>query len=327
MQGKTFLVNGTPYCLFDEDVISHNKEFLKGLDAEFFNYISESHIVVDKNDPMQWSLRDQMHSPTALRLAYHHSLETLFSLIGIFLQAPECGFAWLPRCSTNDLGEIVRRISSGDATLFNIWKIDEMGWHGVANAVFGPCHHEQQDALVSGFSKLWAQLAGFFDESVQQAEYNSMKHGFRVQRGGVKISMSLQRVSDGAPVGEDLRIASDSKYGSGFFQVEKAKDGYNSLTAVRHGVNWDVMQQVNLNRMIYISINNLIAALRILAKMHRDESCNFLFPSPIESFDKAWDNVPEIVSFSIGLGPAGKSIPLYSKAQILEWMREHGHNV
>ncbi|MBB5608095.1 hypothetical protein HDE71_002444 [Janthinobacterium sp. S3M3] len=76
MQGKAFLANATPYCLFDDDIQSHNTEFLRGLDAGFFNYMTESHIML-LDDPMQWPLRDEAYSPVALRLAYRHSLETL----------------------------------------------------------------------------------------------------------------------------------------------------------------------------------------------------------------------------------------------------------
>lgn len=69
MQGNAFLVNATPYCLFDGDVKGHNSEFLTGLDADFFNYVTESHIVL-REDPVQWSLRDEAYSPVALRWAY-----------------------------------------------------------------------------------------------------------------------------------------------------------------------------------------------------------------------------------------------------------------
>src|SRR5690606_31994351 len=52
-----------------------------------------------------------------LRAAYHHSLETLFSLLGALTQAPECVPAWLPKCSNEALRQVVSMLQRGDGIL------------------------------------------------------------------------------------------------------------------------------------------------------------------------------------------------------------------
>ena len=73
------MVNREPYCLWDTDLIGRSREFLKGLDPEFFEYSLNVHL----------EARDQQRASVALRLALHHALETLFSLLGAYIQAPD----------------------------------------------------------------------------------------------------------------------------------------------------------------------------------------------------------------------------------------------
>lgn len=79
--------------------------------------------------------------------------------------------------------------------------------------------------------------------------------------------------------------------------------------------------------LFYISINNLISALRLMDGWPEEEKCKFLYPHPIDSFGKVWENAPEILSFSMGHGTPGAKIPLFTKAHILEQLRERGQNV
>ena len=71
MQNSIFVVNKEPYCIWEIDVGERNREFLSGIDPEYFSYLAEIHLNAD----------DEKRAAIALRAAFHHALETLFSLI------------------------------------------------------------------------------------------------------------------------------------------------------------------------------------------------------------------------------------------------------
>ncbi len=72
MDSSIFVVNQEPYCIWEIDVQERNKEFLNGIDTDFFDYIVELHLNAD----------DEKRASIALRSTLHHAMETMFSLLG-----------------------------------------------------------------------------------------------------------------------------------------------------------------------------------------------------------------------------------------------------
>lgn len=126
MQNSIFLVNEEPYCLWDPDLKARNNEFLKGLDADFFDYTTKVHLEVE----------DEQRASVAFRLNLHHALETLFSLLGAYVQAPDCAYAWLSKCSTPELRLLALRIKKGEPGVFTKLPISKVNWNTVSQSVF-----------------------------------------------------------------------------------------------------------------------------------------------------------------------------------------------
>jgi hypothetical protein len=152
VQQAIFAVGDEPYLLWEEDVSERARDFLAGIDPEFFSYVLKTHA----------SSGDEERAAAGIRLALHHATETMFSLLGALVQAPDCPYAWLARCSNTELREVVRRITEGDRALLCKFKLSGMGWEPIASLVFENFQPgtERQKLAIKGFSTLWTGLAG-----------------------------------------------------------------------------------------------------------------------------------------------------------------------
>ena len=101
-----FAVAEDTYCCWDQDLAQHNASFLATLDADYFAYLAEVHL-------RELDGENRQRAAVSLRTAYHHGVETLFSLLGAMAQAPDAVPAWLPKCLTPNLREVVQHLSSG----------------------------------------------------------------------------------------------------------------------------------------------------------------------------------------------------------------------
>lgn len=118
LQNTIFVVNEEPYCIWDADLSARNKDFLEGIDAEYFHYVVKTHL--DTNDEKRASI--------ALRTTLHHGMETMFSLLGAYIQAPDCVYAWIAKCSNNELRKFVKKIEEYDNSLFTKLNIAKVSW-------------------------------------------------------------------------------------------------------------------------------------------------------------------------------------------------------
>src|SRR5207249_4261719 len=117
------------------------------LDPEYFDYATSAHIAKD----------DEKRASVALRVALHHGLETFFSLVGALVQAPDCPYAWLSKCSTSALRSVVARVNKGDPTLFTKLNVSAPSWSEVARCAYLTYMPgtERQTQTVQGFAELW----------------------------------------------------------------------------------------------------------------------------------------------------------------------------
>ena len=78
-----FMVADEPICLWStEDIIPQNLHFLDDIDPAFFMYQAQSNLKLFNYK------KYKRHAAVAIRIAFSHGLETLFSLLGAFIQAP-----------------------------------------------------------------------------------------------------------------------------------------------------------------------------------------------------------------------------------------------
>lgn len=88
MNGVPFVVNETPFVCWDWDLQEKNPDFLRGIDARFYQYVVGSNIEHLNGE-------HKHRAALSIRLAYSQALETLFALLGALVQAPACPLGWL----------------------------------------------------------------------------------------------------------------------------------------------------------------------------------------------------------------------------------------
>ena len=117
----------------------------------YFQYLNEVH----------QKAADEKRASVALRAALYHGMETLFSLLGAFLQAPDCAYAWVAKCNNSDLRTILQRINAKDKSLFIRYRFKRLTWKAIADVVFN-CYlpgTEKQQRTVDLYSALWQRLS------------------------------------------------------------------------------------------------------------------------------------------------------------------------
>lgn len=313
MQYQCFAVGDEPYCLWEDNISERTKEFLKGLDPEFFTYLLNVHMAAE----------DERRASAGIRIALHHAVETLFSLLGALAQAPQCPYAWIARCRTEGLREVVRRIGEQDSTLVHPWKVSQLGWEVLAKCVFHrfePGSGEQERA-VKGFTKAWEGLSVVLLDEISNDEYNATKHGFRTTLGGFKLEISTQSPA-GQPLGElDMIPLGGSDFGAMFFKVDRLKGaGGCHLQSRRVAVNWSPERDLLLLQLAQMSIQNIVSALRVANGTPAHE-CNFVRPTEDDAYTKPWEHGTGTLSMVLEHRIDPAQLPDMKKSDVMAKLR------
>lgn len=292
MEATVFVVNAEPYCLWERDTNGRNLEFLNGLDPEYFEYSLNAHIATE----------DDKHASVAIRVSLHHSIETLFSLLGAFVQAPDSAYAWIAKCSNSDLKGLVERIGRGDSTLYTKLNQPTITWRSIAESVFTAYKPgtDRQLKTIEHFSDLWAALSRELTDQNRIDEYNSLKHGFRVRPGGFALAFGLERECGVPPPADEMRLLGTSAFGATFFKIETLWPDQNSrsVRSRRVSVNWSIERVILLLQLTQMSIVNVVSALRFANGVPANE-CRYVRPENDDDFDKPWKHSTGVTAMNI----------------------------
>lgn len=310
------VVSREPYCIWDVDIKGRNKEFIEGIDVDYFQYLNE---VYQKSD-------DKKRASIALRAAFHHGLETFFSLLGAFLQAPDSVYAWIAKCKNLELREILKSINREDKSLFTRYRFKKLNWQAIAEVVFS--HYlpstEKQKRTVELFSGLWQRLSHEFLDANYIDEYKSIKHGFRIKAGGFALAIGEEKEYGVAPPATEMQLIGKSDYGTSFFILRPVGDikGNRSLTSQRISLNWKLEKVALLLQLISMSINNITSALKIVNDIN-PEACKFTRPSEDEDFKLPWTHIPGVTSCKLDFVIDEANVPKTSKKELLERLKKY----
>jgi hypothetical protein len=287
VQSSIFVVNDEPYCIWELDILERNREFLNGIDTEYFDYVLKVH--VEANDEKRASI--------ALRTTLHHAIETMFSLIGAYIQAPDCVYAWIAKCTNKDLREVVKKIGDFQNNLFTKLKLEKISWDHVSESVFR-CYlpgTEKNRQTVQSFASFWKRLASEYIDQTHIDEYNSIKHGFRIRSGGFALAIGLEHKYGVSPPPEEMKTIGKSDFGSTFFKIEPigGKKRNRSLRSRRISLNWSIEKTILLIQLVSMSITNITSALKIINGA-KAGTCKFVRPQEDSDFETPW-------SFSTGI--------------------------
>ena len=117
-----FVVNSEPYFIWEVDLQARNRKFIDGIDTEYYYYITQTHIESE----------DEKRASIALRSSFHHAMETMFSLLGAYIQAPDCAYAWIAKCSNKDLRDFISKIGVPKKPIFTKLNVEKVSWESIS---------------------------------------------------------------------------------------------------------------------------------------------------------------------------------------------------
>jgi len=263
----------------------------------------------------------------ALRMAYHHGIETLFSLLGASVQAPGAVVAWLARCSNKDLRELVGSLISGRSLLTPAGP-KTVGLEELGRAVHSHCWTDEMPPAATGerFGRFWQRLAREFLNEDHVDEYNSLKHGLRISAGGVTIAMCEERERGVRPPPEQMHVIGGSEFGSGFFRVEPVsadKRERHHLQIRRRTLNWSPCGVGQRLLLIAWSINNIAAFLRCVNGVAPD-TVKFVRPEDPAVFEACWHSDVGVLSSSFDLIVERSQIEAAEKGKLRKELEARG---
>lgn len=317
MQNSIFAVNDEPYCIWEVNVLERNKTFLDGLDAEYFNYLLQTYLDCD----------DEKRAAVALKSSLHHSMETFFSLLGALIQAPDCTYAWIAKCSNKALHALIERISKRDHHVFTKLQIDQVSWENLATIVLSSYKPgtDENIAQTKKFGELWGKLADMFNNKDYINEYNSVKHGFRIKSGGFFLRAGTEKEYGVVPPENQFLTIDATKHGSTFLTVENFDSAIESrsIKSKSQTVGWTLEMVAPLCQLVYMSINNTISALKIISNSKPNE-CTFITPKDLDFFDEPWKHTPDISSICFEPFLDESKVKHIKKKELLELLPKYG---
>jgi len=318
VQSTIFTVNDEPYCIWEVNISERNNEFLNGIDTEYFDYLLKVHLEAE----------DEKRAAIALRSTLHHATETLFLLLGAYIQAPNCAYAWIAKCSNTNLREMIQGISSGYNTLFTKLNIDHVSWDSVAQCVFH-CYEpntEKRERTSKLFASFWSSIGSDFTSKEDITEYNSIKHGFRIRPGGFTLAMGVEHEYGVSPPESEMKVIVHSEHGATYFKIDPvdSKKGNRSLRSRKVSINWSIQETVLKIQLVAMSINNVVSALKI-ANGAKAGTCKFTRPQGDSDFLKPWDYGPGVTSSGIDYVINEKDIISTTKNDLLNELSKYNN--
>lgn len=314
MQSSVFAVNDEPYCLWEVEPERRVRSFLDGIDVDFFEYTLQTHLQTE----------DEKRALVAIRLSLHHATEAMFSLLGAFVQAPDCPYAWIAKCSNGELRKFTERVNSSDQQLISKLNIPVVNWHSVATAVFATYQPEteRQASTIRCFSDLWVALTREFNNQAYIDEYNALKHGFRIRPGGFTLAVGAEHEYGVSPPASEMRTVGQSAFGSAFLTIEPLGSGKGArhIRSRKTSVNWSLERTILLHQLVHMSINNVVSALKVV-NHYKPSECRFLRPENDSAFSEPWKHSPGVTSMTFDHELNEDLLPPITKAQLLAKLR------
>lgn len=314
MQSSIFAVNDKPYCLWEADLAARTRFFLDGIDPDYFDYVLQTHMNAD----------DDKRALVAIRLSLHHAIETMFSLLGALVQAPDCPYAWIAKCSNTELRKFAERVRKKDASLIKKLNIPSISWTSIANVVYATYQPgtDRQKNTAKCFGRLWDALTGELVTQKNNDEYNALKHGFRARQGGFALAVGVES-KDGVPPPEsEMKTVGKSAFGATFFTIEPLGSAESNvhIRSRQTSLNWSLERVILLHQLVYMSINNIVSALKVVND-YPPSTCSFIRPENDTDFEQPWTHSPGVTSMSFDSVLDERRLPNLTKAELLSRLR------
>ena len=282
-----FLVGERAYCVWEWNLPELNQQFIRRLDPKYFHYVAETNY-------SQIEGENNQRAAIAMRTAYHHGLEALFAIVFSTLQAPECIPGWLHKYTNAQLRALCKQAQYELPIIPNRLGLEQTNWPSIVNKLMPISSNDPEliSGIHDGFTKAWTRFANDLIDINQQDEYNSIKHGFRVNPGGFTLSFGVEDISGVPSKPENMKPLGGSVYGTSFYKPsvpDNATEDFNksNFRLKTSSLNWIPELVARRLQLISISIANVIGYLKTMYDMDGDE-VRFHAPSDLNEFDLPW---------------------------------------
>ncbi|HUT30324.1 MAG TPA: hypothetical protein VMX13_11085 [Sedimentisphaerales bacterium] len=292
-----FKVHDRPYCLWGVDLPQRNLEAIHNIDSEHFDFLAQLYCEKLQSEHKQ-------NVALAIRMAYGHALETLFSLICATLQAPFCFYAWMLKYRPSDVPRMIREIRNHNFHLYlsPSYNVKLSSWKDFSMMIHLVQGEEQNANIAIKFGEFWQKLSSEFIDENFRNEYNSIKHGCRVKSGGFSISVGLEHIPGVAPSKDKMKPLGGSEFGTSFFLAQEIKGNIlgrdPNFKTRRLSLNWNAENNVHALTLISLSIHNIKSFLK---HVNHVEEVTFSFPEELELFEMPWKKKPGVLNCSFDL--------------------------
>lgn len=257
-----FFVGKDIHCWWDPNIGHVNRQFLETIDVRFWCYAAQLHAA-------RLDSEDELRAAIALRQHYYHALETFFTLVAALVQAPNAVPAFIPKCSTHQLRQIIEAIQRKQQ-IDSLWLFERFDWEAIASIVHsGTWSTDQQVVLNQSFADAWRAQATAFLKRDSHDEYNSIKHGFRASSGGFVLAIGLEKKPDVASPTAKMSVVEQSRTGASYYVPIPVKDSATNgktphLVLRTKSVNWCPLETMAAIKVLSDSIQNVVSRLKIL---------------------------------------------------------------
>ncbi len=319
LSNSVFAVNEAPFCIWDVSLNERNLEFIEQFDTGYFEYLAST-ALNDLEDA-----EHKKHAALLMRQGLYHGLETLFSMLGAMIQAPDCVYGWVLKCNPGDVRKIVERINFEDDLLPRKLVLGKISWKELCNKIFSYSNPNPSEVQknADNFSHLWQRLATHYLKEENVQEYNGIKHGFRIKPGGFGLRIGIEHKYGVPPPPEEMKALGYSEFGSSFLTLEKVptdEKANRSYRSRKTSLNWSAEQVALLLQLVSMSLKNVIAALKIVNGIQPSQ-VQFVRPAEPDAFERPWQVSTGVTSFTRDYSIDASCFEKTTKQQLEEIVR------
>ncbi|MGM0576543.1 MAG: hypothetical protein ACQEXJ_12510 [Myxococcota bacterium] len=293
---------------------AENSAFLGRFDSSYFRFLAELYAEAFESEPTSQTIA------VAIRTSYGHALETLFALTCSVIQAPHCVVGWLQKYRNRDLREVVREISQ-EREILSTLPLHHITWQSFSELLYMGVTKPKgmQERLVAETADFLGRAAAEVLDERAGREYNSLKHGMRIEPGGFSMSITARTQVDEPNAAEHTINLQGSDFGSRTLAVQRVhRSDKSNLRLVQVARNWNPEALLQRLRLASHLIHNIVAFMRRTGPNPASE-VEMLWLDSAEAYQSAWEESAAVLGGTLDLGLAPNGERLVTGDHVLDW--------
>lgn len=254
---ELYFVLDRPYSLWSSRCALDNDHFIKSLNAKFYSRLSSQ---LGRRKLSNDVIRSEVGG--VARIFWHQAIETFITLVGATLQAPRACHGFFTHCKNEDVRQVGSALQRGERLPFEAVVLAETGWGGLFKAVFSITKWHDDGVTAEFFTRAVREMVSSYLSDLHRLEYNSIKHGMRVNFGSSQLEITSHDKEDS----ERNKIVLGSKDSSHLLALRPAGNLSRKKAKIHHQVEritlgWSLertIQDLGLLSMAIENVRNLL---------------------------------------------------------------------